>query len=130
MMNVVATLWASVLFTAPAEKWVITKVRYLPGGHRVNIAKITGNQYQRDLRRARWYKRWTAPDERKSGVKPIFEDFYTVRLPNKVFNEYDSYRREYTEEAQELLDDAIKELRKSRGDDVAENYRRTFEESA
>ena len=130
IMNVVATLWASVLFTAPAEKWVLTKVRHLPGGHRVNIAKLTGNRYQKDLRRARWYKRWTTPDEKKSGVVPIMEDIYSVTLPNKVFHEYDSYRREYTEEAQELLDVAIKELRKNRGDNVADNFQKAFEDSA
>lgn len=127
-MNVIATLWASVLFTAPGDRWIITKVRYLPGGHRVNIAKLTGNPYQRNLRRARWYKRWVAPDEKKSGVRVLLEDIFNVNLPNKVFYEYDSYRREYSDEAQTLLDGAIKTLRKSYGENVADNYKRTFED--
>lgn len=121
-LNVAATDWASIIFTTPSPKWVITHVRNLPGGHTGRITKITGNPYgkQPRLRYIRVYRGWIAPDFKKSGVNVVFQDNFNVMLPNDVFKEYDQVRRSYTEEAKERMLETLHHIEKAWGSEVAE----------
>lgn len=127
-LNVVATDWASIVFTTPDPRWCITHVRNLPGGHTGRVSKPGGNQYQRDNRYIIAYEGWLAPDLVKKGVRTVYKDDFTIMLPDKVFKEYDAYRRSYTEQSKNRLFETLDSIRKAHGDETAERYRREMEE--
>ena len=125
-MNVLASDWASVIFTTPNPKWLLTHVRNLPGGHTGRVSKATGNPYQRTLRYMKVYEGWMAPDLKKTGVRPIFIDHFDVKLPNDVFQEYDAVRRSYAEEAKKRMWETLEHIEQRYGPKTAERKREEF----
>jgi len=121
-IQTIATVWACVLFTAPRAKDIITKVRNIPGGHRFNIAHVSpgGDSNRRDLRRARCYEGWASIDEKFEGFKGIYDEFFSVMLPDQVFHEYDKYRRGYVKEGEDLLEEVVNKIRRKEGEQKAE----------
>ena len=126
-MNVLASDWAGVVFTTPNPKWLLTHVRNLPGGHTGRVIKLTGNPYAWHLRKIRVYEGWMAPDFKRSGVRPIFEENFSVRLPTDVFLEYDDVRRSYAEEAKNRMWETLEFIEKRYGRETAEKRRREIE---
>lgn len=114
-LSVAATDFASIIFTTPDPRWVLKHIRDLPGGHTGKVIKVTGNPYQKTRRYIKVYEGWLLPDLKKSGVKPIYIDMYDVRLPQKVFLEYDAYRRKYAEIAKQRAIEIVQEMVKRRG---------------
>lgn len=125
--NVAASDFASIVFTTPDPRWLLKYIRDLPGGHTGRPIKVTGNPRQRDLRLIRIYEGWIAPDLKKSGVNPIVEDQFSVRLPDDVFREYDAVRRSYARVAKERCMELIKEMR-FRAPNYAESFKEKMEE--
>ena len=68
-----------------------------------------------------------APDFKRSGVRPIFEENFSVRLPVDVFLEYDDVRRSYAEEAKNRMWETLEFIEKRYGRETAEKKRREFE---
>jgi hypothetical protein len=122
-LNVSASDWASIIYTTPNPKWVLTHVRNLPGGHTGRVTKVTGNPYQRTLRYIKVYKGWVAPDLKKSGVNLVFQDHFDVRLPDDVFKEYDEVRRSYADEAKQRMWETLSYIEKAYGAEAAERKR-------
>lgn len=118
-LNVAASDWACILFTAPNPKWLLTHVRGLPGGHTGRISKMTGDPWAQQLRYMKVYEGWTTPDFKKSGVNAIFMDKFSVILPNKVFYEYDKVRRSYAQLAKERMLDTLDYIEKAWGESKA-----------
>lgn len=125
--NVVATDFASVVFTTPDPRWLLKYIRDLPGGHTGRPIKITGDP-RTYTRLIRIYEGWVAPDLKKSGVNPIIEDKFSIRLPDNVFKEYDAVRRSYAKVAKERCIEIIKEMRLNRKPHYAESYEEQLEE--
>ena len=114
-LNVAASDWASIIFTAPNPKWLLTHVRGLPGGHTGRVSKMTGDPWAQRLRYMSVYEGWTSPDFKKSGVHAIFQDKFSVILPNKIFYEYDKVRRGYAQEAKDRMLDTLDYIEKAFG---------------
>ena len=129
-LNVAATDWASIIFTTPNPKWLITHVRNLPGGHTGRVAKPTGNPRAWHHRYMKVYKGWMAPDLKKSGVKPIYIERFKVKLPTDVFWEYDQVRRSYTEEAKQRMMETLYHIEKISGKEAAEKKAEEIERLA
>lgn len=127
-LNVAASDWASILFTAPNPKWLLTHVRGLPGGHTGRVSKLTGDLWAQQLRYMKVYEGWNTPDFKKSGVTAIFMDKFTVRLPNKVFYEYDLVRRSYAAVAKERMLATLDYIEKAYGTEKATATRKEIEE--
>lgn len=127
-LNVSASDWACLLFTAPNPKWLLTHVRGLPGGHTGRISKFTAAPRAEHLRYMKVYAGWTSPDFKKSGVKPIFMDHFSVRLPNKVFYEYDKVRRSYAQVAKERMWQTLEYIEKAWGKETAEKMETEIEQ--
>jgi hypothetical protein len=72
------------------------------------IVKITGNPKASHLRRVRVYSGWVSPDLVKQGRRVEYDDFFSVRLPDRVFREYDPVRRHYVRILHERLIEARK----------------------
>lgn len=126
-MNVLATDWASVVFTTPNPRWLLTHVRNLPGGHTGRIAKTSGSPRSRHLRRMRVYEGWIAPDMKKTGVTAVLEEHFGVILPNDVYKEYNTVRRGYADEAKERMEETLQFIEKKYGDETAEKKREEFQ---
>ena len=127
-MNVIASDWASVIFTAPNPKWLITHVRGLPGGHTGRVSKMSGDRYHRHERYVTVYEGWMSPDMKSGGVSTRLRDEFNVFLPNDVFAEYDQYRRAFALVAKEHMRDTLKCLDRKYGKDSAENVKKEFVE--
>jgi len=119
-LNVAASDWACILFTAPNPKWLLTHVRGLPGGHTGRVNRQTGAPGAEKNRYMKVYEGWTSPDFKKYGVQAIFMDQFKVTLPNKVFYEYDSVRRSYAQIAKDRMLDTLDYIEKAWGADKAE----------
>lgn len=118
-LNVAASDWACILFTAPNPQWLLTHVRGLPGGHTGRVAKLTGNPTEKHIRYMKVYEGWTTPDFKRSGVSAIFMDRFSVRLPNKVFYEYDAVRRSYAQRGKDRMLETLEYVEKAWGKDKA-----------
>jgi hypothetical protein len=118
-LNVAASDWACILFTAPNPKWLLTHVRGLPGGHTGRVSKMTGDFWAQQLRYMKVYEGWTTPDFKKSGVNAVFMDKFNVRLPNKIFAEYDKVRRTYASIAKERMYSTLEYIEKAWGEGKA-----------
>lgn len=109
-LNVARTDFASIIFTAPLPTWITTKIRNLPQAITLKVIKVSGNSFQKNLRRANAFRYWVAPDMRKSGVRKIYEDDFSVKLPDPVFEAYKPLRKKYTTEASRNMLTELKEI--------------------
>ena len=126
-INAAATDFASIIFTTPDPRWLLKHIRDLPGGHSARVCKTTGNQYQSTLRYVRVYEGWLAPDMKKSGVKPIYEERFDILLPADTFLEYDKVRRSYAALAKQRILDLLKDVANKKGEEAAESLKTRIE---
>jgi hypothetical protein len=113
--NAIGTDVASLEFTTPNALWLLAHIRQLPDLRFGKVYKIRGAPSTGANRLLRVYSQWTSADFKKSGVKTIFVDRYNIMLPDRVFLEYNSVRREYAKIAKERLRAAIAEMRQKEG---------------
>lgn len=118
-LNVAASDWACILFTAPNPKWLLTHVRGLPGGHTGRVSKLTGDFWGNQLRYIKVYEGWNTPDFKRSGVNAIFMDKFSVMLPSKVFYDYDQVRRSYAKRGKERMWETLEYIETSYGKEKA-----------
>jgi hypothetical protein len=104
-LNVARTHFASIIFTTPTPQMILKKIRGLPDAIAVRIQKADNDQYEchRVKRYAVGYLWWISPDGKKSGVRTVFQDQFSIMLPDSVYNAYCEMRRKYVAWAVELL---------------------------
>lgn len=95
MLQMIRTRTASVIFTTPMPTLILGKLRNFPQTLTVKITKISGNQYQKDLRRAVAYQSWLLPDLQKLRVKKKFIDDFSVMLPHEIYDWLTKNRETY-----------------------------------
>jgi len=113
-MNVARTHFSSIIFTTPSPNNVIKKIRGLPQLITVKIMKASNDRFpsQRFRRIARGYRWWRLPDMKKQGVKPLFEDRFSCKLPDDIYEEYMKMRSEYADYAVLMMKKELEILQK------------------
>ena len=99
-LNVVGTDLAAVIFTTPLPTWVISKLRGLPQVITIKIIKTGASHF---ARRATAYRSWMAPDMKKTGVRKIFYDNFSCKLPDRLYRWYHPIRKGYADEAKSMM---------------------------
>jgi len=128
-VNVAATDFASVCYTTPDPRWLLTHIRQMPGGHNARVIKTSGNIYDYS-RRLKVYEGWITPDFKKGGVTSAYIDNYNCRLPDDVYNEYNVKRRTYTKIAKQHLREVIAQIRANKGEKAANMAEMEFQVKA
>lgn len=100
-LNVVRTHFNCVMFTSPDPVCIIKRVRGMPQLITIKIYKSNSGNVpsHRWLRQAQGYRWWKLPDGKKSGVKPIFMDKFSAKLPDDLYVQYMEMRRDYADYA-------------------------------
>ena len=128
--NVQRRDFASLVFTTPDPTWLLGHVRGMPGGHTARINKWSGNKYQRTIRYARVYEGWKSPDMKKSGVTYQFDDFFKIRMPERVEAEFEPVNRRYAELAIQEVEKAYYKLMEKGKDKEANRLREKMADKA
>ncbi len=119
-LNVIRTDFASVVFTTPSAKKLLKDVRQFPEMHTGRPAALTG--HSRWARYININEGWESPDFKKDGVKTIAKDFFSARLPDHVFAEYEPVRRAYAKIAKERVKQAIANMIRDGSMSYAKRY--------
>ena len=101
-LNIARTNWAGIILTTPVPEWVLTKVRSTEGLIFLKVSLPPGEEDYRagtKVREARAYRRWVAPDRKKTGVRIIFKDVFDAMMPNEFYDWYKPIRDKYATEA-------------------------------
>jgi hypothetical protein len=126
--SVLASDFAGAIYTTPDPRWLLKHLRDVPGGHTARVSRTSGDlfDYQRYIR---VHQGWLAPDLKKSGVEPIYEDWFKCRLPDDVFKRYNDKRRTYTKIAAQRIRDVLDQVRTKKGEEMEEKVRIDMEAS-
>lgn len=125
--NVQRRDFACLDFTTPDPRWLLGHIRNMPGGHTAKVIRTTGNKYQRHLRRATIYRGWMAPDLKKSGVKGLWIDKFSIHLPQRVEEEFEPVNRKYAELAIEEVKKAYLKMKEKGKEKRAKQFRDEME---
>lgn len=125
--NVQASDFASLLYTTPDPRWLLTHIKNMPGGHTGRINKYTGDPYAGHIRYCRMYVGWISPDFKKSGVKPLYNDWFSKYLPDRVYQEYNPVRRTYANLAKDQVKRSYYRMLEKGQAERAERFRSTME---
>ena len=128
--NVQRRDFACLDFTTPSPLWLLGHVRNMPGGHTARVNKTTGNKYQRHRRYARIYEGWMSPDFKKSGVRALWDDWFSTKIPERVEREFEPVNRHYAEVAIQTARELYYKMKGKGQDKKAEEYRRELAEKA
>lgn len=110
--SVARTQYAGIILTTPTPMWIVKKVRYMPQSVMIKITKKSGNRWDR-LGTA--YRNWVSPDFKSTGVKTIYEDNFSCKLPDLLYNPYQKYRESYVVEiAKDINEEMNREEKKSK----------------
>jgi len=120
-LNVARTDFGAVIFTAPLPTWITRKIRNLPQCITIKIIKVRGNESQRNQRRGIAYRFWIHPDMKHSGIRNIYQDDFSVMLPDPIFNWYDPERRRYAQAAKSMMMTHLREVEQEYSGLLAEN---------
>lgn len=101
-LNVVRTMFASFILTTPMPRDVLRRLRTLPDAIVVKILDDS-NKEEPWRRLAHGYLNWFTPDGKRTGVRQIFSDPYSCKLPDEFFAWYRPYRDTYQKIAFQLL---------------------------
>ena len=129
-INVMRSDFANITLTTPNPLWLLKGFRTLPGGHTTRINRSTGNKYQKHLRYGRCYEGWMSPDFKKTGVKPLFDDWFSTRMTKKASEEYVAVRRTYASKMKEKLKATYNRMKEEGKEKEAKNWRRDLKEGA
>lgn len=121
--NVIGTDYNTVILTTPSPHWVLSKIAKFPEMVHVRITKRTGgnpdSDYYKFARKARGYKRWTSPDLKRAGVNVLFDDQFSCKIPDHIYEWYYPMRREYAQEAkQSIVENLRRKTEKQRLEDL------------
>lgn len=101
LFDVVGLAVKAILITTPNPGNILKAIREYEF-YRVKIHKLEG-----DNRIAVGYKSILLPSGMMR-IRRVFEDYYNIRIPNDVYNEYLARRERYLEEAVENLEQLLK----------------------
>jgi len=104
-IQTIGTHYSSVIFTTPLPKYILGKIRTLPALTNVRIYKVSNMPGK--LRWAKGYYEWIAPDLKKTGVRLAIFDKFSAVMPTKFYEWYIKYRKTYTTQAFELLQESL-----------------------
>lgn len=93
----IGTHFNAVIFTTPLPAYVVKKLRGMPNSVNIRIYKLY--QHANKMRIAKGYYQWLAPDQKKSGVKPIMDDRFSAILPTQFYDWYLPHRQKYADES-------------------------------
>lgn len=102
-LNVVRTHFSCVMFTTPTPTCVIKRIRGMPQLISIKIWKAKTEDENRES--SRWarigqaYRWWLLPDGKKSGVRSVYQDKFSAKLPDEVYAKYMELRRDYADMA-------------------------------
>jgi len=115
-MNVVRTDLGGIIFTSPLPTYITRKVRALPDLINIKIMKRYSSKDTKPshqwARLARAYYHWTLPDMKQTRVRKLYEDKFSCRIPDELYEWYKPLRDRYAKEAKRLI---FRELRKMFG---------------
>ena len=115
--SVARTQFSGIILTTPTPMWIVKKVRCMPQSVMIKITKSSGNKWDRT---ATAYRNWVSPDFKSTGVKTIYEDHFSCKLPDQLYKPYNLYREGYVHEIAEEIDLALikeqKRDKKERGE--------------
>lgn len=121
--NVQRRDFACLDFTTPDPRWLLGHLRNMPGGHTARVNKYSSNPSQRDIRYARVYQGWMSPDLKKTGVTALWDDWFRVRLPKRVEQEFEPINRKYAELAIEKVKEAYYRMKEKGQTKKAERFK-------
>jgi len=101
LFDVVGIAVKAILITTPSPENLLKAIRGYEF-YRVKIVKL-----QNENRVAIGYRSMLLPSG-KMVIRRVFEDYYNLRIPNDVYNEYFERREQYLEEAITALEDFLK----------------------
>ncbi|UYL64912.1 MAG: hypothetical protein EJNHJLOP_00023 [Methanophagales virus PBV082] len=107
LFDVVGIAVKAILITTPNPENLLKAIRGYEF-YRVRIVKLEGEN-----RVAIGYKSMLLPSG-KMIIRRVFEDYYNLRIPNDVYNEYFEKREQYLEEAISALEDILKKPEEER----------------
>lgn len=101
-LNVVRTHFSCVMFTTPSPTCVIKRIRGMPQLISIKIWKAYSDkqsEYSKWARMGQAYRWWLMPDQKKSGVKSMYQDRFSAKLPDDIYEKYMELRRDYADMA-------------------------------
>ena len=107
LFDVVGIAVKAILITTPNPENLLKAIRGYEF-YRVRIVKLEGEN-----RVAVGYKSMLLPSG-KMIIRRVFEDYYNLRIPNDVYNEYFERREQYLEEAISALEEFLAEEEEKR----------------
>jgi len=115
-MNVVGTDMNCLMLTTPDPTWILSKILNMPGTVRGQIFKRQGDSVDHPswiyARRCRGYKPYRMPDLKKTGVNVLWEDDFSCRIPDEVYEYYYPLRHGYALRAKQSIVDMLKPKKK------------------
>jgi len=111
-LNVMRTNLAGLILTSPMPTWVIKKVRGFPQAVTLRITRTRDDTKRRKRYRvAKAYRYWVIPDMKKSGVRIIYEDYFTALMPNDFYDWYKPIRDSYAQKAIRNMREELRNVR-------------------
>jgi len=103
-LQIVGTLFGTVMMTTPNKRLISTKILDALPQFKVARIMMTGrDSYLHKPRVARVYESWDYPDGKRGGVKTLWEDKYDAMLPDDFYNWYKPKRDGYIQVGLRLL---------------------------
>ncbi|MHC4573395.1 MAG: hypothetical protein ACYS76_04575 [Planctomycetota bacterium] len=103
--NVIGTDMNTLILTTPDPTWILSKLINMPGTLRGNCMK-SGNK-SRWGRICRGYKPYRSADLKKTGVNTSWEDRYSCKIPQGIYDWYKPIRDRYARMAKKSIIDTI-----------------------
>jgi hypothetical protein len=112
-LNVARTHLASLVGSTPSPEWVLRKLRRFPACYTIRISKTNSCEPSQSWQRvATGYSFWLHADLKHSGVRKIFEDSFSCKMPEHFFNWYKPLRDEYENVALALVKEKWQQISK------------------
>lgn len=106
--NVIGTDMNCLMLTTPDPTWILSKLVNMPGTLRGQVMKRDGSNISDApsklyARRCRGYKPYRAPDLKKTGVNVAWDDDFSCRIPDDIYNFYQPMRKGYAMLAKQTI---------------------------
>jgi len=109
-MNVARSVWGALIFTSPSTHVIAKKVRQFSQGVNIKVMRRDRRTVAKKPRLARAYRQWEAPDQKKTGVRRIWEDEFNAWLPDPFYAWYRPLRDQYADMALDLMEKSLRQL--------------------
>ena len=125
-LNVARTHLGAIVGSTPAPDWILKKVRSFPSAYTIRIQKFTGHTSHTHkatwLRDAVGFLFWVHADLKHSGVRKIWVDRFSCKMPDDFYQWYKPIRDAYEDLALELVKEQWQKLSKKSKALILENY--------